>query len=48
MDAYTSMVDKIHAVTEDDVLRVFNKYWIEQPARWFAVVGPESEGIELK
>lgn len=48
MDAYTSMVDKIHAVTEDDVLRVFNKYWIEQPVRWFAVVGPESEGIELK
>ena len=47
LDAYNQMIDKIHAVTEDDVIRVFNKYWIDQPLRLFAVVGPESEGIEL-
>ncbi len=48
IDAYNLMIDKIYAVTADDVIRVFNKYWIEQPMRLFAVVGPESEGIELK
>lgn len=47
LDAYNLMIDKIHAVNADDVVRVFNKYWIEKPMRLFAVVGPESEGIEL-
>lgn len=42
LNAYTSMIDKIHAVTADDVVRAFKKYWVEQPGRWFAVVGPES------
>ena len=47
LNAYTSMIDKIHAVTTDDILRVFKKYWVDQPGRWFAVVGPESEKFEF-
>ncbi len=43
INAYESMIDKIHAVTADDVLKAFNKYWIQGSGRWFAVVGPESE-----
>ena len=42
LNAYTLMIDKIHAVTADDVLRAFKKYWVNQPGRWFAVVGPEA------
>ena len=37
--------DKIDAVTADDVLRAFKKYWVEQEGRWIAVVGPESESV---
>lgn len=43
--AYDSMINKIHAITAEEVLRVFNKYWIEQPARWIAVVGPDVENV---
>ena len=43
LNAYTSMIDKIHAVTAEDVVKAFNKYWVKKPGRWFAVVGPESE-----
>lgn len=41
--AFDSMIDKIHSVSADDVIRVFNKYWVSQPATWFAVVGPDVE-----
>lgn len=27
----------------EDVLRVFNKYWIEESSQWFCVTGPEDE-----
>ena len=43
--AYDSMINKIHAITTEDILRVFNKYWIEQPAKWIAVVGPDVENV---
>lgn len=40
IDKITEIVKK---TTKDDVLHVFNKYWIEEPSRWFAVVSPEDE-----
>ena len=43
--AYDSMIDKIHSVTIQEVKQAFEKYWIEQPSQWFAVVGPESENV---
>ena len=32
---------KINAVTADDVRRVFQKYWVDAPCRWFAVTGAD-------
>ena len=43
--AYETMVDRIHAVTASDILRVFKKYWVDQSGRWIAVVGPEFESV---
>ena len=40
--AFDSMIKKIDTVTAQEVVQVFNKYWVEQPSRWFAVVGPEA------
>ena len=43
--AYDTFVEKIHEITTQDILRVFKKYWVDQPARWIAVVGPELENV---
>lgn len=32
---------KAKKCSAEDVLRVFRKYWVEEPGQWFAVVGPE-------
>jgi Predicted Zn-dependent peptidases len=37
---YDEIIDRIQAVTADDVTRAFKKYWVDNPSRWFAVVGP--------
>lgn len=34
------MAGKAQAVTADDILRVFKKYWCAGEGRWFAVTGP--------
>lgn len=41
--AYDTLMQRINAVSADDVLRVFDKYWVNGSKRWFAVVGPELE-----
>lgn len=41
--ASDKVTEKVKAVTAEDILRVFNKYWCEQPGMWFAVVAPEEE-----
>ncbi len=43
INAYETLVDRIHEVSAQDVIRVFNKYWVDQNGRWITVVGPESE-----
>ena len=40
-------IEKVRAVTADDVRRVFKKYWIDAPSRYFAVTG-EGEEDSLK
>lgn len=39
-DALTEIVKKCKA---EEVVSVFKKYWMDEPSRWFAVVGAESE-----
>lgn len=36
-------MDKLKALTADDVLRTFKTYWVDKGSRWFAIVGPGDE-----
>lgn len=44
-DPYTAdtMIGKARSVTADDIIRVFDTYWVKGNSRWFAVVGPGAE-----
>lgn len=41
-------LDRVYDTTADDVLRVFKKYWVDAPARWFVIVGPENSDLKIK
>ncbi len=41
------LLSKVRAVTSGDVLRVFKKYWTEEPSVWFAVVGEENFNLDF-
>ena len=36
-------MEKLKALTADDVLRIFKTYWVDKGSRWFAIVGPGDE-----
>lgn len=39
---------KIYGTGADDVMRVFKKYWIDEPSRWFVIVGPENKQLIIR
>ncbi|WP_407397944.1 M16 family metallopeptidase [Treponema sp.] len=43
MDHDLKEVERIKELTADDVVRVFNKYWVERNSTWYAVTFPGNE-----
>lgn len=43
IDSADRLTETASRTTEEDILRVFKKYWIDGDSRWFAVVSPEDE-----
>ncbi|MCM1222040.1 MAG: insulinase family protein, partial [Lachnospiraceae bacterium] len=41
IDGLDKFVEQVTSVRAADVIRVFKKYWAGEPARFFAIVGPE-------
>ena len=40
--------EEVKNITVTDIERVFDIYWVKNPGRWFAVVGPsEEENIQF-
>ncbi len=40
-EAYLKLLERIDEVSTEDIMRVFNTYWMESPGRWFIVCGSE-------
>ena len=34
------LVERAKSITASDIERVYQKYWIDNPAKWFGIVGP--------
>ena len=43
IDSSDSLTEIVKSCGAEDVLSVFKKYWMDEPSRWFAVVGEELE-----
>ncbi|MFI3258070.1 MAG: pitrilysin family protein, partial [Spirochaetales bacterium] len=44
-EEYLNFTDRVHAVSADDVQRVFNTYWLSDEKQWFAVTGIGEENL---
>ena len=41
------ILERVENVSAEEVCAVFKKYWADQKGRWFAVVGPENQSLNL-